>query len=115
MAEFENVWGRAIDPDKRGRHKTFASAVAKSLLNLRVERNPFFDTVCLNWKKLFPDQPCRPGAWHDGWIVLYVNKSTTLYLMRPRLPMLKRKLATLPGAPKVIRLRLEIHGTVGSC
>jgi len=109
MEEFQNVWGKAIDPDKRGRHKTFSSAVAASLKTLRTEHDPFFDSVCLNWKRLFPDQPAHPGAWHDGWIVLYVSKSTTLYLMRPRLAMIKRKLATLPGAPRIINLRLEIH------
>ena len=109
MAEFENVWGRAYDTDKRGRHKTFASAVAASLKNLRTVHNPFFDTVCREWKRLFPDQPCRPGEYADGWIVLYVNKYTTLYLMRARLNMIKRKLATLPGAPAHVNLRLEIH------
>ena len=109
MDDNRNVWGRAIDPDKRGRHKTFASAVAASLAALKVERNEFFDAVCRNWKRLCPEQPARPGAWHDGWIVLYVNKSTTLYLMRPRLAMIKRRLATLPGAPRVINVRLEIH------
>ena len=109
MTEFENVWGRAYAVDRRGRHKTFASAVAASLRSLTTERNPFFDTVCLNWRRLFPEQPCRPGAWHDGCIVLYVNKSTTLYLMRPRLNMIRRKLAELPGAPSRVNLRLEIH------
>lgn len=109
MDDDRNVWGRAVDPDKRGRHRTFASAVASSLASLKTERNAFFDTVCLNWPRLFPDQPARPGAWHDGWIVLYVTKSTTLYLMRPRLAMIRRRLATLPGAPRVVNVRLEIH------
>ena len=104
-----NGWGKAFDLDKRGRHKTFASAVAASLAALKVEKNEFFDTVCANWSRLFPEQPARPGAWHDGCVVLYVNKSTTLYLMRPRLPMIKRKLATLPGAPRAFTVRLEIH------
>ena len=109
MNEDRNVWGRAIDPDKRGRHQTFASAVAASLAALKVERNAFFDEVCRSWPRLFPDQPARPGAWHDGWIVLYVSKSTTLYLMRPRLAMIRRRLAALPGAPRTVKIRLEIH------
>ena len=112
MIDDGNGWGRALDPDKRGRHKTFASAVAASLASLKVERNEFFDEVCANWKRLFPDQPARPGAWHDGWVVLYVNKSTTLYLMRPRLAMIRRRLAALPGAPRTVNVRLEIHSEV---
>lgn len=112
MTDLHNVWGKAIEPDKRGRHSTFASAVAASLKSLQTEKNPFFDTVCLNWSRLFPDLPAHPGAWHEGTVVLYVDRSTTLYLLRPRLASIRRKLATLPGAPRTIRLRLEIHSEI---
>lgn len=112
MVDLDNVWGRAIEPEKRGRHSTFASAVAASLKTLRTEKNPFFNTVCRNWPRLFSELPARPGAWHDGTVVLYVNKSTTLYLMRPRLATIKRVLGSLPGAPRTIKLRLEIHSEI---
>ena len=109
MEEFSNVWGRAVDADKRGRHKTMQSAISAALKDLLTERNTFFDTVNANWRRLFPDQPCTPGCWHDGYLVLYVKKSTTLFLMRQRLPQIKRRLAELPGAPKRFNVRIEIH------
>ena len=104
-----NLYGRAIEPDKRGRHKTFSSAIGAAFSDLTVERNAFFDSLADNWRRLFPDQPARPGRYEDGKIFLYVKNAPTLFLMRPRLPMRRRKLATLPGAPKKIDLKLEAH------
>ena len=104
-----NLYGRAIEPDKRGRHKTFSSAIGAAFSDLAVERNAFFDSLADNWRRLFPDQPARPGRYEDGKIFLYVKNAPTLFLMRPRLPMIRRKLATLPGAPKKIDLKLEAH------
>lgn len=104
-----NLYGRAIEPDKRGRHKTFSSAIGAAFSVLTVERNAFFDSLADNWRRLFPDQPARPGRYEDGKIFLYVKNAPTLFLMRPRLPMIRRKLATLPGAPKKIDLKLEAH------
>lgn len=104
-----NLYGRAIEPDKRGRHKTFSSAIGAAFSDLTVERNAFFDSLADNWRRLFPDQPARPGRYEDGKIFLYVKNAPTLFLMRPRLPMIRRKLATLPGAPKKIDLKLEAH------
>ena len=109
MAEFENVWGRAYGVDKRGRHKSFASAVAASLKTLTTEYNPFFDTVCREWRRVCPTEPCRPGASRAGVIVLYVDKFTTLYLVRSRLNAIRKRLAALPGAPRRVELRVEIH------
>ena len=106
-----NLYGRAIEPDKRGRHKTFSSAIGAAFSDLTVERNAFFDSLADNWRRLFPDQPARPGRYEDGKIFLYVKNAPTLFLMRPRLPMIRRKLATLPGAPKKIDLRLEAHAS----
>ena len=107
--EYENVWGTAIDPDKRGRHATFGSAVRAAYADLIVERNAFFDTLADNWKRLFPNSPAHPGRYEDGKIFLYVRSASALFLMRPRLPAVRRALAQLPGAPKKIDLRLEIH------
>ncbi len=104
-----NLYGRAIEPDKRGRHKTFSSAIGAAFSDLTVERNAFFDSLADNWRRLFPDQPARPGRYEDGKIFLYVKNAPTLFLMRPRLPMIRRKLAALPGAPKKIDLKLEAH------
>ena len=109
--EDRNLYGRAIEPDKRGRHKTFGSAVGAAFTDLLVERNDFFDSLADNWRRLFPDLPARPGRYEDGKIFLYVKNAPTLFLMRPRLPMIRRKLATLPGAPKKIDLRLEAHAS----
>ena len=109
--EDRNLDGRAVEPEKRGRHKTFSSAVGAAFSDLIVEKNDFFDSLADNWRRLFPDQPARPGRYEDGKIFLYVKNAPTLFLMRPRLPMIRRKLATLPGAPKKIDLKLEAHAT----
>ena len=106
-----NLYGRAVEPEKRGRHKTFSSAVGAAFTDLLVEKNDFFDSLADNWRRLFPDQPARPGRYEDGKIFLYVKNAPTLFLMRPRLPMIRRRLATLPGAPKKIDLKLEAHAS----
>ena len=109
--EDRNLYGRAVDPDRRGRHKTFRSALDAALADLVVERNDFFDKLSRSWKSLFPDQPARPGRYEDGKIFLYVRNAPTLFLMRPRLPAIRRRLAELPGAPSRIELRLEAHAS----
>ena len=106
--EDRNLYGRAIEPEKRGRHKTFGSAVGAAFSDLIVEKNEFFDSLVDNWRRIFPDQPARPGRYEDGKIFIYVKNA---FLMRPRLPTIKRRLAELPGAPKRIELRLEAHAS----
>ena len=109
--EDRNLYGRPIDPEKRGRHKTFASAVGSAFSDLLVERSDFYDSLVDNWQRLFPDQPARPGRYEDGKIFLYVKNAPTLFMMRPRLAAIKRRLAAIPGAPKKIDLRLEAHAS----
>ena len=111
MLDDRNLYGRAVDPQKRGRYKTFASAVGAAFADMIVERNDFFDSLVDNWRRLFPNQPARPGRYEDGKIFIYVKNAPTLFLMRPRLPAIKRRLAELPGAPKKIELRLEAHAS----
>ena len=111
MNDDRNLYGRAIEPEKRGRHKTLASAVGAVFPELLEERNEFFDALADNWKRLFPDQPARPGRYEDGKIFIYVRNAPTLFLMRQRLPMIKRRLAAMPGAPKKLDLRLEAHAS----
>lgn len=107
---FENgVNWKPVDPDKRGRHKDAASAFEAAFRELTSEKNAFFDSLCDNWKRLFPDLPARPGRFEDGKLFVYVRNAPTAYLVRPRLRMIAAKLATLSGAPKRIDLRLEQH------
>ena len=107
---FENgVNWRPIDPDKRGRHKTTASALAAAFKDLTTEKNPFYDSLVDNWKRIFPDLPARPGRYEDGTIFIYVKNSSTAYLVRPRLRKIAAMLAALPGAPKKVNLKLEQH------
>ena len=109
---YENgVNWRPLAPGERGRHATFDSALAAASRELLVERNEFFDSLVDNWKALFPELPARPGRYEDGKIFLYVKNAPTLFLLRPKLPQLKRQLAALPGAPKRIELRLEAHAS----
>ena len=107
--EDRNLYGRPIDPEKRGRHKTFASAVGSAFSDLLVERSDFYDSLVDNWKALFPDVPARPGRYENGRIYIYVRNAPTSYVVRPKLRTIAAKLATLPGAPSKIDLRLEIH------
>ncbi len=97
------------DPDKRGRHKTFASAVDAATQDILVERDPFFESLTDRWRSLFPASAARPGRYDSGKIVLYVRSAPALFAFRPRLAQVKKALAALPGAPSKIDLRLEIH------
>lgn len=108
---FENgVNWQPIDPDKRGRHKTTASAFEAAFRDILTEKNPFFDSLIDNWKSLFPALPAVPGRYEDGKIYIYVRNAPTSFVVRPKLRMIAAALAKLPGAPKKIDLRLEIHG-----
>ena len=107
---FENGenW-RPIDPQLRGRHKTFLSALDAAFLDLKAERNGFFDSLPDCWSVLFPGLPARPGRYEDGKMVLYVKNSPMLYTVRMKLGDIKRKISSLPGAPEKVELRLEVH------
>ena len=109
MAYENGVNWRPLEPSKRGRHATFSSAIDAAFKDLTTERNAFFDSLADEWKRIFPDTPARPGRYEDGKIVLYVKNPPTLYLMRMKLGLIRQKLAGLPGAPRTINLKLEIH------
>ena len=107
---FENgVNWRPVDPDKRGRHKTTASAFDAAFKDLTTEKNPFFDSLCDNWKTLYPTLPAKPGRYEDGKIFIYVRNAPTSFVVRPKLRSIAARLAQLPGAPKKVDLKLEIH------
>lgn len=107
---FENgVNWRPLEPDKRGRHATFDSAVKAVLKDFLTVHDPFFDSLVDRWPALFPGLPVKPGRYEDGKIFLYVKNAPTNFAMRAKLPMMRKKLSELPDAPKKIDLRLEIH------
>lgn len=112
MEDFEEIpessGYRPLSPELRGRHVSFASAVDAAFGDLMTEKNEFFDSLVDRWKALFPDIPAKPGRYEDGKIFLYVPNAAVNFMMRPRLALIKRALAALPGAPKRIDLRLEI-------
>jgi len=107
--DFQNVWGKATGLSERGRHQAFKSAVAAALRDLMVEKNSFYDTVCENWRRLYPKSAMRPGRFENGKIYLYVRSAPAMFANRPKLPAVKRELAKLPGAPAKIELGIEIH------
>ena len=79
------------------------------------DRSPFFDEVVRKWKELFPELPAKPGKWvsgatqkSPGKIFLEVKSAPALFAMRPKLPSVKRKLATLASAPERFSVHLEI-------
>ena len=104
-----NLYGKAIDPDKRGRHATFDSAVDAALAGILTEHDPFFDSLVDAWEGLFPGLPARPGRLENGCVYLYVDNAPTSFAVRPRLKAVAARLAQLPNAPKRLALRLEIH------
>lgn len=104
-----NLYGRATGLNLRGRHKSVGTAFDAALKDLLTERNDFFDSLVDRWRALFPDLPARPGRYEDGKIFVYVKSAPTLFMMRPKLKSIAARLAGLPGAPKKIDLRLEVH------
>ena len=104
-----NLYGRATGLNLRGRHKSVGTAFDAALKDLLTERNDFFDSLVDRWRALFPDLPARPGRYEGGKIFVYVKSAPTLFMMRPKLKSIAARLAGLPGAPKKIDLRLEVH------
>lgn len=107
--EDRNLYGKAVGLDQRGRHKSFGSAVDAAFKDLVTERNDFFDSLADRWAELFPGVPAVPGRYDGGIIFLYVRSAPILFSLRPKLRAMARRLAALPGAPKRVDLRLEIH------
>ena len=107
--EDNNLYGKAYGLDERGRHKTVSSAFDAAFKDLTTEKNPFFDALCDNWRTLFPRVPAKPGRYEDGKIFIYVKNAPTSFVVRPRLKAIAARLAQLPGAPKKVDLKLEIH------
>lgn len=107
-----NLYDKAVGLDVRGRHATFGKALDAVLVNLQgemAEKNDFFDSLADRWPVLFPTLKAVPGRYEDGIIFLYVRSAPLLYSVRSRLASIRAKLAALPGAPKRLTLRLEIH------
>lgn len=104
----EENW-KAYGLGQRGRHATFNSALAAAYQALTVERNAFYEMLVGNWKALFPDLAAKPGRAEGGRIWLYVRSAPASFAIRPKLPAIRRRLAELPGAPKRLEVRLEIH------
>ena len=112
MIDDHNLYGKAIGLDARGRHATFGGALSAALADLQsemAEKNDFFDSLADRWTTLFPTLKAVPGRYEDGIVFLYVRSAPLLYSVRSRLSSIRAKLASLPGAPKKITLRLEIH------
>lgn len=107
---FENgVNWQPEEPENRGRHGSFNSALEASFRDLLTEKNDFFDSLADRWAQLFPGLAARPGRYEDGKIFLYVKSAPANFAIRPKLPAIRRRLAELPGAPTRIELRLEIR------
>lgn len=109
MALENGVDWKPLDPEKRGRHKDAASAFDAAFKALSEASDEFYDSLVDNWRALFPDVPARPGRYDNGRIYVYVRNAPTSYVVRPKLRAMAAKLAALPGAPKKVDLRLEIH------
>jgi len=107
MFDDNNLYGKATGLDQRGKYATFGKALDAAFRDLTTEHDDFFDSLADLWPTLFPGLAVRPGRYEGGIIFLYVRSAPALFAMRPKLRMIKAKLATLPGAPKKLELRLE--------
>lgn len=105
--EDRNLYGRATGLQERGKYATFAKALDAAVDDLLTEKNPFFDAIVDRWSELFPTLPVRPGRSEDGIVFLYVSTAPLLFAMRSKLPAIRAKLKTLPGAPKRLVVKLE--------
>lgn len=109
MFDDNNLYGVAYGLNERGKHANFSSALSAALKDLLTEKNVFFDSLADKWPTLFPNLPIRPGRYEGGIIFLYVRSAPQLFAMRPKLRMIKQKLAALPGAPSKLEVKLEAH------
>jgi len=100
---------RPIAPEQRGRHATFSGAIEAAVKKMLAVRDPFLDTLGDNWLEMFPNLPARPGKFENGLLHICVKNAPTLFMLRPRLPMIRKRLLELPDAPENLRLRLEIR------
>ena len=105
----DGVLWKPLAPEARGRHRRAASAFDAAFTDLTRERNPFFDSLADRWAELFPGLPLRPGRAEGGRIYVYARNVPTAYAMRPKLRRIAARLASLPGAPAKVDLRLEVH------
>jgi hypothetical protein len=107
---FENgVNWRPIEPEKRGLHTSFASAVEASIKNLSYVPDSFFDCLKDKWNELFPNFGATPGRREGNKLFLYVKSAPALFTLRSKLAAVKRTLLLLPGAPKRLEVYLEIR------
>lgn len=107
---FENgVNWMPLEPHKRGKHSSFASAIVASLNELSYIPDSFFDTLCDRWLEIFPMLAARPGRREGNKLFLYVKSAPVLFSIRSSLPAIRRTLAAITGAPKRLEVYLEIR------
>ena len=94
----------------------FVEALVTDLVR---DRSPFYDEVCDRWHELFPELSAKPGKWVSGdgpagggKLFLHVRSSAGLFALRPKLPAIRRKLASFASAPKRFSLHVEIADEV---
>ena len=99
------------EPEKRHRYSTFASAATAAIAELTVVHDPFVESLTAQWAQLFPGLPAKPGRFENGRLYLYVRTAALNFAVRPKLAAIRRTIAALPGAPKKLDVRLEIHSS----
>lgn len=109
MALENGVNWKPLDPQKRGMYSSFASAVDASFKELSHVPDTFFDALIDRWDNLFPQLAAKPGRREGNKLFLFVKSAPVLFSVRSRIPLVKRVLSTLPGAPKKLEVYLEIR------
>ena len=95
MAYENGVDWKPVSPERRGRHRTFVSALDAACADLMTERTDFFDSLADVWSSLFPGLAAKPGRYEDGKIFLYVKSAPASFGVRPKLRAIAARLAKL--------------------
>ena len=104
-------------PDVRRPTPRVGGLIDALVADLTRDRSPFYDEVCARWRELFPDVNAKPARWVSGAtpraggrLFLLVRSAAASFALRPKLPALKKKLATLASAPPRFSVHVEIGG-----
>ena len=100
-----------VDPEKRHAYASFSAAAKAAIADLVTVHDPFVDSLVARWDSLFPGLPARPGRFDPPRLYLYVKSAALNFAVRPRLAAIRRAIAAVPGAPKRLEVRLEIHSS----
>ena len=107
------VHGLPVDgdpPETRTPIPAVGSLMHKALAALDVRRDSGFAARAADaWDRLFPGLGARPSRMDGDMLFLAAGSSAALFMLRPRLPEIRRRLSELPGAPRGLQVKIEVR------